>query len=50
MKLKNDALDPLTVTVDGIITVSERALENPSLLCSMLHNHRYKFLNLKNNK
>lgn len=36
----HQALDPLIVTPEGILTISEESLQSPRLLCTMLQGHR----------
>ncbi|XP_044017147.1 gametogenetin-binding protein 2-like [Aphidius gifuensis] len=46
MSLKNHALDPLVITADGMITLSDKVLRSPSRLCSMLQDHSARLLTL----
>ncbi|XP_057321516.1 gametogenetin-binding protein 2-like [Microplitis mediator] len=42
----HQALDPLIVTPEGILTISEESLQSPRLLCTMLQGHSARLHNL----
>ncbi|KAH0560206.1 gametogenetin-binding protein 2-like [Cotesia glomerata] len=42
----HQALDPLIVTPEGILTISEKSLQSPRLLCTMLQGHSDRLHNL----
>lgn len=46
MALKHQALDPLVITADGMITLSDKILKSPFRLCSMLQDHSTRLFTL----
>ncbi|XP_035741747.1 gametogenetin-binding protein 2-like [Vespa mandarinia] len=46
MKSGHPALDPLIITPDGLLSISDDILESPQLLCTMLQGHSARLNNL----
>lgn len=46
MKSGHPALDPLFVSPEGILSIRDEQLESPQVLCTLLHGHSSRLINL----